>query len=265
MILNAIIVDDEEYSRKSLFYLVESNCPDVRVTGMCQSVAEARELLKTQYVDIVFLDIAMPKENGFELLPDLEKNETSVIFTTAFDQYALKAIKASAIDYLLKPVNIDELQVSIEKVFEWKTLKRNQKIDNRTYTASLKGLSENINSSEDIRKISLPDAQGFKVKDITDIIYLEADNNYTRFHFSNCENLMVAKPMKEYEELLNPEQFVRIHKSTIINLRYLKDYSNKSGLAVTMDDNIELTISRRRSAEFLERVKIYLSNNAISR
>ena len=259
MILNAIIVDDEEYSRKSLYYLVEANCPDVRVTGMSQSVAEARELLKSQYVDIVFLDIAMPKENGFELLPDLEKNETSVIFTTAFDQYALKAIKASAIDYLLKPVNIDELQESIRKVFEWKTLKRNQKIDNRTYTDSLKGLSENINSLEAIRKISLPDAQGFKVKDIDDIVYLEADNNYTRFHFRDSEQMMVAKAMKDYEDVLNPDHFVRIHKSTIINLRYLKDYSNKSGLIITMQDRTELSLSRRRSPEFLERVKAYIN------
>jgi two-component system LytT family response regulator len=259
MILNAIVVDDEEYSRKSLYYLVDANCPGVKITGMASSVAEARALLKTQYVDIVFLDIAMPNENGFELLPDLEKNETSVIFTTAFDQYALRAIKASAIDYLLKPVNIEELQVSIAKVFEWKALKRRQNIGNQTYTDSLKGLSENLNSTKDIRKISLPDAQGFKVKDIADIVYLEADNNYTRFYFRNSEKMLVAKAMKDYEEVLNPIQFVRIHKSTIINLRYLKNYSNKAGLVVKMHDETELAISRRRSAEFLIRIKSYLN------
>ena len=258
MILNAIIVDDEEYSRKSLYYLVQANCPDVNITGTAESVAMARDLLKTHYVDIVFLDIAMPKENGFELLPDLEKNETSVIFTTAFDQYALRAIKASAIDYLLKPVNIEELQESIQKVFAWKALKRNQNLDNHTYTASLKSLSENINSSEDIRKISLPDSQGFKVKDIADIIYIEADNNYTRFYFRYSEKMIVAKPMKDFEDILNPEHFVRIHKSTIINLHYLKDYSNKGRLSVTMNDQTELSISRRRSSEFLERIKAFL-------
>lgn len=259
MILNAIIVDDEEYSRKSLYYLVEANCPQIFITGMAKSVAEARELLKTHYVDIVFLDIAMPKENGFELLPDLEKNETSVIFTTAYDEYALRAIKASAIDYLLKPVNIEELKESIQKVFAWKALKRNQNLDNHTYTASLQSLSENINSLEDIRKISLPDSQGFKVKDITDIIYIEADNNYTRFYFKDSEKMMVAKALKDFEDVLNPEQFVRIHKSTIINLRYLKDYSNKNGLTAKMHDQTELAISRRRSPEFLERVKAFLN------
>jgi two-component system LytT family response regulator len=258
MILNAIIVDDEEYSRKSLYYLIQANCPNVNITGSAESVASARELLKTHYVDIVFLDIAMPKENGFELLPDLEKNETSVVFTTAYDQYALRAIKASAIDYLLKPVNIEELQESIEKVFAWKTLKRNQNLDNRTYTASLQSLSENINSSEDIRKISLPDSQGFKVKDIADIMYIEADNNYTRFHFNYSEKMLVAKAMKDYEDILNPEHFVRIHKSTIINLHYLKDYSNKGRLTVTMNDHTELAISRRRSSEFLDRIKAFL-------
>lgn len=258
MILNAIIVDDEEYSRKSLYYLVQANCPDVNIIGSAESVAAARELLKTHYVDIVFLDIAMPKENGFELLPDLEKNETSVIFTTAFDQYALRAIKASAIDYLLKPVNIEELQESIQKVFAWKTLKRNQNLDNQTYTASLKSLSENINSSEDIRKISLSDSQGFKIKDIADIVYIVADNNYTRFYFKDSEKMIVAKAMKDFEEILNPDHFVRIHKSTIINLEYLKDYSNKDRLLVTMKDQTELSISRRRYSEFLDRIKAFL-------
>ena len=259
MILNAIIVDDEEYCRKSLFYLVEANCPSIYVTGMAKSVDEARELLKTHYVDIVFLDIAMPKENGFELLPDLEKNETSVIFTTAFDEYALRAIKASAIDYLLKPVNIEELKESIQKVFAWKALKRNQNLDNQTYTASLKSLTENINSLEDIRKISLPDSQGFKVKDISDITYIEADNNYTRFYFKDAEKMIVAKALKDFEDVLNPDQFVRIHKSTIINLSYLQDYSNKNGLTVRMHDQTELVISRRRSPEFLERVKAFVN------
>lgn len=258
MKLNAIIVDDEEYSRKSLYYLIESNCPDIVISGMAESVEDARKLLKTKEVDLVFLDIAMPQENGFELIPDLEKNETSVIFTTAFDQYALKAIKASAIDYLLKPVNISELQVSIEKVFAWKALKRSHNLDNQTYTASLQSLSDNINSHDKIRRISLPDSQGFKVKDIDDIIYIEADNNYTKFYFKESEKMIVAKAMKEYEDLLSPEQFVRIHKSTIINLKYLRDYSNKSGLMVTMDDETELAISRRRSPEFLERVKVFL-------
>lgn len=258
MILNAIIVDDEEYSRKSLYYLVQANCPNVNIIGSAESVAAARELLKTHYVDIVFLDIAMPKENGFELLPDLEKNETSVIFTTAFDQYALRAIRASAIDYLLKPVNIEELQQSIQKVFAWKALKRNQNLNNNTYTASLKSLSENINSSEDIRKISLPDSQGFKVKEIDDIVYIEADNNYTRFYFKDSEKMIVAKAMKDFEDILNPKHFVRIHKSTIINLDYLKDYSNKDRLSVTMKDRTELSISRRRYSEFLDRIKAFL-------
>jgi two-component system LytT family response regulator len=258
MILNAIIVDDEEHSRKSLYYLVEANCPTVKISGMAQSVAEARELLKTHFVDIVFLDIAMPRENGFELLPDLERNETSVIFTTAFDQYALRAIKASAIDYLLKPVNIEELVESIQKVAAWKTLKRNQNLGNHTYIDSLKSLAENINSSEDIRKISLPDMQGFTIKDINEIVYVEAVNNYTRFNFSNCEPIIVSKAMKDYEDFLNPQYFVRIHKSTIINLYYLKDYSNKSGFTVTMYDLTKLSVSRRRTGEFLDRAKLFL-------
>ncbi len=259
MKLSAIVVDDEEYSRKSLCYLIEANCPNVEIKSVANSVAVSRKLLKTHLIDIVFLDIAMPGENGFELLPDLEANETSVIFTTAFDQYALRAIKASAIDYLLKPVNIDELQVSVQKVIAWKKLKQNQKIDNTTYTDSLNSLVKNINNGKDIQTISLPNSQGFKIINISDIIYLEADNNYTCFYLYNSEKMVVSKSMKEFEEVLNPASFVRIHKSTIINLQYLKDFNNQNGYLVKMKNNTELTVSRRRSSEFLERVKVFLN------
>ena len=116
MPINAIIVDDEEYSRKSLYFLLENYCPEVKVRGIARSVSEARSFLKSDVIDLVFLDIAMPVEDGFSLLPYLQKNITSVIFTTAFNQYAIKAIKASAVDYLLKPIDIQELQISILKV-----------------------------------------------------------------------------------------------------------------------------------------------------
>ncbi len=259
MILKAIIVDDEEYSRKSLYYLLDENCPEVYVAGMAASVAEARKLLETVKADVVFLDIAMPRENGFELIPDLEKNDSSVIFTTAFDQYALKAIKASAIDYLLKPVSINELQESIKKVLDWTALKKSRNINNQSYTASLQNLSESLGTREAITKISLPDSQGFKIKNIADIMYISADNNYSCFYFKHAEKMFVSKSMKDFEDILNPAHFVRIHKSSIINLHYLKDYSIKNGFVAILINEMELPVSRRRSAEFLDRVKAFFN------
>ena len=115
MPINAIIVDDEEYSRKSLFFLIEGYCPEVKIKGIARSVSEARSFLKSEIIDLVFLDIAMPVEDGFSLIPDLKKNITSVIFTTAFNQYAIKAIRFSALDYLLKPIDREELQKAVQK------------------------------------------------------------------------------------------------------------------------------------------------------
>ncbi|MEO8793999.1 MAG: LytTR family DNA-binding domain-containing protein [Daejeonella sp.] len=259
MKLSAIVVDDEEYSRESIKYLIAANCPNVDIKATACSVSEARQLLKTYPTDIVFLDIAMPEENGFALIPDLEANETSVVFTTAFNEYALRALKASAIDYLLKPVNIDELKVSVQKVIAWKLLKQNQKIDNKTYTETLNRLVDNMNNGQEILTLSLPNSQGFKIINISDIIYLEADNNYTCFYFCNENKVVVSKPMKVYQDVLDANYFVKIHKSTIINLNYLKDFNNQNGYVVKMKDDTELSVSRRRTTVFLDKVKFFLN------
>ena len=128
MQLNAIIVDDEEYSRKSLFFLIDGYCSNVKIKGIAKSVKEARQMLKSNQIDLVFLDIAMPHEDGFTLLPDLQKNSEAVIFTTAYNQYALRAIKASAVDYLLKPIDIEELRESIQKALFLKESSQNKNL-----------------------------------------------------------------------------------------------------------------------------------------
>jgi two-component system, LytTR family, response regulator len=259
MQLNAIIVDDEEYSRKSLFFLIDSYCPNVKVRGIAKSVKEARQMLKSNQIDLVFLDIAMPYEDGFSLLPDLQKNSGSVIFTTAFNQYALRAIKASAVDYLLKPIDIEELKESIVKTIFLKELIENKNLNDNQYLIQYRNLEENLNEFKKITKLNLPHLNGFNIVNIINIIYIEADSNYSIFHLENQNRIVVSKHLKEYEEILLDTEFIRIHKSKIINLKHLKNYSNKNCLTVIMSDDSQHTVARRKVSDFLETVKQFYS------
>lgn len=259
MQLNAIIVDDEEYSRKSLFFLIDGYCSNVKIKGIAKSVKEARQMLKSNQIDLVFLDIAMPYEDGFTLLPDLHKNSGLVIFTTAFNQYALRAIRASAVDYLLKPIDIDELKESIEKALFLKELLQNKNLNKSDNLIQFKCLEENLNEVKKITKLNLPHLNGFNIVNINNIIYIEADSNYSIFHLENQNRIVVSKHLKEYEEILLDTEFSRIHKSKIINLKHLKNYSNKNCLTVIMSDNSEHTVARRKVSEFLETVKHFYS------
>jgi two-component system, LytTR family, response regulator len=255
MPLNALIVDDEEYSRKSLYFLLQENCPEVAVGGLAGSVAEARKQIEAGGIDLVFLDIAMPKENGFELLPTIQKHNILVVFITAFDQYALKALKASAVDYLLKPIDIQELKIAVEKCIGRK--KSFQPVAN-VERVSLSNLSENLSSRKKIDKITLAHTHGFHIVDTSDIVYIEADSNYSVFHLRNADKLIISKPLKEFEDMLDTSDFARIHKSAIINLEYISGYSNKHGFEVILEKDVVLPVSRRRTAEFQEKVREYL-------
>lgn len=260
MILNGIIVDDEEYSRKSLFFLIDGYCPKVKIKGIAKSVQEARKMLKSNELDVVFLDIAMPNEDGFGLLPDLNKSSCSVIFTTAHNQHALRALKASAVDYLLKPIDIEELKVAIEKAIILKGLIKNEGINISDNKILFNSLEENLNDIKKITKLNLPYLNGFNIINVNSIVYIEADSNYSIFHLENHSRLVVSKHLKEYEEILVGTGFSRIHKSTIINLKHLKNYSNKNGLIVSMSDSSEHTVSRRRVSDFLEIVRLFYKN-----
>lgn len=253
MALQAIIVDDEEYSRKSLFFLIQENCPDVHVAYIAQSAQDARDFISRNRVDLAFLDIAMPKETGFDLLPALQKDNVMVIFTTAYDQYALKALKSNAVDYLLKPIDISELQESVNKARKFAELTHAH--------ASLKNALQTSGNSPDAAdarpKITLPHTHGYHVVDLTDIKYVEADSNYSIFHLTRGDKLIISKPLKEFELFLEENNFMRIHKSVIINFDYVAEYSNRNGMQVILKDGTTLPISRRRSNDFQERSRHY--------
>lgn len=253
--LNVIIVDDEEFARSSLYFLIQENCENVQICGIAKSVEEARELLLKHDVDLIFLDIAMPGKNGFELIPDAKLNNAQVVFTTAFDQYALKAFKANAIDYLLKPIDIDELKETVGKAAKFIRFSDYELENNER----LKNISTQISEKTEIRKLSLPNGQGYTMIDINDIIHIEADSNYSVFHLDKRDKITVSRVLKEYEEILPDDQFVRIHKSSIVNLDYLKEYNSKNGLEVLLKNGQKIAVSRRRASVFIEKIKLYTS------
>lgn len=251
--LNVIIVDDEEFARSSLYFLLQENCESVHICGIAKSVEEARELLVKYDVDLIFLDIAMPGKNGFELIPDAKSNNARVVFTTAFDQYALKAIKANALDYLLKPIDIDELKETVEKASKFiRYIDPDADKNDR-----LKSLASTLSDKSEIRKLSLPNGQGYTLIDIDEIIRIEADSNYSVFHLDKRDKITVSRVLKEYEEILPDDQFVRIHKSSIVNLNYLKEYNSRNGLEVLLKNGEKIAVSRRRASIFVEKVKLY--------
>ena len=250
--INAIIVDDEEFARSSLFFLLQENCKVVQITGIAKSVSEAKVLLQKHQVDLIFLDIAMPRQNGFELISTAEQYNAHVVFTTAYDQYAVKAIKANALDYLLKPIDIDELMETVDKAVKFISAKKPDLFGNDR----LQNLKNDLDH-KNIRKLSLPNGQGYTLVDINHIVHVEADSNYSIFHLHDNEKITVSKVLKEYEEILPESQFVRVHKSSIVNLNYLQEYKSKNGLELILKNGQRIAVSRRRASDFLERIRNY--------
>lgn len=247
--LNAIIVDDEEFARSSLYFLLQENCPNVHISGIAKSVAEARTIIANHAVDVIFLDIAMPGENGFALLDHPATANSAIVFTTAYDQYALKAIKASALDYLLKPIDIDELKSAVGKA--------ERSLSNRSARHLFDHPDSHFDERGEIKKITLPGTHGYRLIEIDQIMHIEADSNYSVFTLKNNEKITVSRVLKEYEELLPASKFLRIHKSTIVNFNYILEYSSRNGLQVTLVNGDSFSVSRRRTADFFDRLKAY--------
>lgn len=254
-VLRAIIVDDEEKAVSNLKKLLGLYCPSIKVVDTAIGSEPAISLINTVKPDVVFLDIAMPKRNGFEMLHMLE-TIPMIVFVTAHEKYALNAIKISAIDYLLKPVDITELIKVEQKLLEIQAiLKDNFK---ETYHSVVGGLVNLMKVPEAIKKITLYNTQGYHIVDIEEILYLEGDDNYTSFHLDTKKKFVVSKTLKEYETLLSNMGFMRIHKSSIINLLHLKNINRENGMHAVMSDGQTISVSRRRAAELLEKAKQFL-------
>jgi two-component system LytT family response regulator len=226
----------------------------VEVIGMADSAESAREQIKEHHPDMVFLDIEMPGEDGFDFLRSLEHRDFAVVFVTAYDQYALRAFKASAADYILKPVDLDDLQVAVKKVVALQPGKRAQ---TENYQSRISAVLENVKAPEQkLRKLAVPSRDKVLLVDVNDIMYFKADDNYARMFQTNGEELVVSKSLKECEDLFTDSDFIRIHKSYLINLNHVRAYvrSDTGGGSVQLSNNTNVEVSRRLRATFLKRM-----------
>jgi two-component system LytT family response regulator len=252
--LTAILVDDELKALENLKHLIGVYCPHIRVVNIAAGADSAAIIINEQKPDVLFLDIAMPKKNGFDLLNMLSFIPL-VVFVTAYEKYALNAIKASAIDYLLKPIDINELKRVEEKLLKVHSLGFAKEGD--SYSKVIGNFVNILNNSGTIQNITLPGNDGYNVVPIEDVLFLEGDNNYSTFHIHRKPKIVVSQTLKNYEELLLTSGFFRIHKSSIINLIHLKKIINGDEVFAVMADDSVLPVSRRRVAEFMKVAKQY--------
>lgn len=240
--MTAIIVDDEEHCREVLATLLGKHCPGINVTARCSSAKEALSELRIAQPDILFLDIEMPGMNGFELLEQYPNPEFGVIFTTAYNEYAIKAIKHSALDYLLKPVDKEELVAAVDRV-------RQQK--NRS-SVRIDQLLDLLDKKKNSKRFAVPTLEGLIMVDPEDIIYCESDGPYCTFYFNNNKKLLVSKTLKEAEEVLQGNNFFRIHHSFLVNMKYIEKYIRGEGGEVIMNNGKNIPVSRNKKQDFLK-------------
>lgn len=242
--IKSVIIDDEPKSRQALSTLLERYCGEVHVVGQAASVGEAVKVLEDETVDLVFLDISMPDGSGFDLLnmPDIKKFE--VIFTTAYHEYALQAIKASALDYLLKPINIRELQEAVNKARNKMQAYIPREPDNLLEVFHKKYYTEG--------KMAVPVNTGLKFIPVKSITRLEAAGAYTRIFQENSPAVLSTRQLKQHEQHLPAHLFFRAHHSHLINLEYIREYHRGDGGYVVMMDGSVVDISKRRKKQFLE-------------
>ena len=244
--LKSIIVDDEAKSGESLRILIEDFCDDVQVCALCTTVDEGIEALQVHKPDVVFLDIQMQCETGFDLLERIPQVTFEVVFTTAHSEYAIKAFRFSAIDYLLKPIDLEELKGSLLKV---------QKKLSQNINARLQQLMRNLReTSTENYKLALPTGEGLFFIKVSSIVYCEASSNYTEIHTDDGKKHIVSRTLKEYDEMLADHSFFRIHNSYLINLNAVRKYIRGEGGAVVMANGKSLDVSKRRKEGFLARI-----------
>ena len=242
--INAILIDDEVTGLETLRLAIEKYCPDVVIKGTYSSPQKGLEGIREVNPDLVFLDVQMPQMSGFDVLQQAAPATFDVIFVSAHDQYAIKAIKFSALDYLLKPVDVDELIHAVKKVKE--------RLNHKTYFYQYQSVLNNIQlRSGKIEKLAVPSLEGIDFFNTQDIIYCKADGSYTAIILKNNQHVLVCKNLKDFENILMDSGFCRVHHSYLINLRHVQKYIKGEGGYVILTDNHHVDISRRKKEEFL--------------
>lgn len=250
MKLTSLIIDDEPACRDVLNHMLVTYCPDIEVIGMASSVAMARAQIEHCSPDVVFLDIEMPQEDGFDFLRSVP-NQFMTVFTTAYSQHALKAIKASAIDYLLKPIEVDELKNAARKLSDKRQALQSSDEKKAEHAQGLSVLEDNLRRHAYIEKLNIPHTKGFKVVAVADITHLTAQSNYTTIHLVNKQSIIASVPLKEFEGILDSGVFFRAHKSHIVNLDYIDEYTTEDGGYIILKDGTWVELSKRRLPAFL--------------
>lgn len=230
--MKAVLIDDEKNALTALRKMIGQFCSGVEVTGEAQTAMEGLQLIRRQQPDLVFLDVEMPGGTGFDLLEAIEKKNFAVIFTTAYEHYAIPALRTGAADYLLKPISIDELRKAIERV---QTLKL-----------------KNTIASPEAQRVRIANAEGTLFVPVTDITCIKGEGRYSRFFLQNGEEQLVARNLGELEEELSPARFFRLHKSWLVNCASVVRITHRDGGFAVLTDGREIEISRRKKAEFLQ-------------
>lgn len=243
MPINAIIVDDEPAARSMLYNILKENCPSIFVVEMASDVKSAVKLINNHPIDLVFLDIEMPEENGFALFEYFQNPKFETIFCTAYSHYAMKAFEVSAIDYILKPISISKVVAAVEKAI--KIAGQNQIIER------INSLKENLNVNK-LQKIALPMADGLMFVQIADVLYFEADGSYTQV-VTTAGKTLVSKKIKDFEELLNNDtRFYRIHRSYLVNCQRITKYNKRDGAYLEFENGHITNIAREKVKDFDE-------------
>lgn len=256
MKLRALVVDDEEFARKNLILLLEEFCPEIEVIGEASRKEQAKAIIETSKPDVVFLDIRMPSgTEGFELLEEVDEQDFLVVFVTAFKDFAIKAFNANAAYYLLKPIDIEELQKSVSKLVETKKIFLENPQNYPTYFGALRNLSETIVKNKPNNRIAISHTKGLKIVEDDTITHLEASGNCTTIYFQDGTRYLDTRTLKIYENLLDPAKFFRVHKSHIINLNRLVEYIHEDGHFAVLKGGLNIPIARNRVSDFVRLLK----------
>lgn len=248
MRIKAVIVDDEQNNVDNLRRLLQKHCAEVEVIGEALNAEAAKEAIQKLQPELLFLDIQMPDKNGFDLLRSLTQPAFEVIFVTAYDQYGIQAVKFSAVDYLLKPINAEELVAAVQKAVQrTKERRQNGHLENLLHL-----LRQNGQRQE--HRIALPTAKETRFVKTDGIVRCQSSNNYTTFYFADGEKLLVAKPIYEYDELLKDYGFIRCHQSHLVNRSYVKSWVKEDGGYLLLNDGTQLPVSRQRKEDVLKKI-----------
>jgi two-component system, LytTR family, response regulator len=246
--MRAILVDDEPDGIRTLKKMLELNCPEVEIEATCSNAETAQQKLEELKPDVVFLDIRMPGKSGLDLLTELSV-DFEVIFVTAHNEYLLQALQFSAVDYLMKPVDEDRLVEAVQRV--------KKRLKEKKSAGQAEVLQHNINKAGfplEMR-LCLPTQKGFTIVKLEEIAYCEAQRSYTIFRLINNKSIMISKPLFDYDRLLSDTSFLRVHKSFLINLMHVKEYTRGEGGTVIMSNGMEIEVSRRKKEQFLLKMK----------